>query len=72
MGQCAPPGYQSSHAAFLAVLLTCQSTENVGFRAYCAKNRHFRPLFAASCAGYSPLIAPNVTYIAAYCAKPAM
>ncbi len=33
---------------------------DVGFRADCAKNRRFRPLFAAYCAKYSWLIAPNL------------
>jgi hypothetical protein len=43
----------------------------VGFRAYCAERACFGPLFAAYCASYSPFIAPNLTYVAAYCAKPA-
>ena len=48
-----------------------EARPGVVFRAYCAQNRRFRPVFAAYCASYSPLIAPKLTYSTVYCAKPA-
>jgi hypothetical protein len=61
----------SSQLAHLFPRQLKANEQAVGFAAYCAKNCHFEPLFAAYCAGYSSFIAPNLTYGTAYCAKPA-